>query len=199
MGTTDGSGTEGEPAYETADGGTSDADDTTMGEPDYTADVDCAAAAAGPCEKTACVAGECAVVDRPDGGSCDHGKLCTEDDECLVGMCGGTPIDCDEASGERLAKPLDGLNCDDMEPCTIGDLCGQALCAPGEFTCDCEADTDCAAQEDGCRSFRTTRGPVVSVSYRVEERLVRDLSRYLWVMKSITRATRRSSMEPRPS
>lgn len=136
MGTTDGSGTEGEPDDGTTDGGTSDADDTTTGEPDCTTDVDCADADAGPGERTACVAGECAVVDRPDGVSCDDGKLCTEDDECLMGMCGGAPNDCDhrnictenvcdEVSGECLAKPLDGLNCDDMEPCTIGDVCGQ--------------------------------------------------------------------------
>ena len=39
--------------------------------------------------------------------------------------------------------------CDDGESCTEGDVCKGGDCAAGTFTCTCNADVDCAPEEDG--------------------------------------------------
>ena len=31
-----------------------------------------------------------------DGTSCDDGDACTENDVCQNGVCGGTPVNCDD-------------------------------------------------------------------------------------------------------
>jgi hypothetical protein len=39
--------------------------------------------------------------------------------------------------------------CDDGNPCTVGDVCAVGKCSAGANNCGCQADGDCAAQEDG--------------------------------------------------
>ena len=71
----------------------------------------------GEGEDTATPGGEC--EGKPDGTPCEDGDICSVDDVCTNGQCGGEPRDCN-----------------DGDPCTTG-------------TCDAEAGCVYAPAEDG--------------------------------------------------
>lgn len=81
-----------------------------------------------------------------EGTSCDDGDLCTEEDVCHSGACGGTlktcavgtceRAVCEPSSGECVVSPAeDASPCDDGAACTTDDHCeagecvGQSVCA----------------------------------------------------------------------
>lgn len=104
-----------------------------------------------------------------DGGACDDGSLCTEGDACAGGVCGGTPVlceddnactrdACDPAVGCRFIS-LDGLTCDDGVRCTLDDRCLQAACAGVPDACD-DGDpctVDACNEVEGCTHTVTPR------------------------------------------
>jgi hypothetical protein len=86
-----------------------------------------------PCTADDCVSNNCLNDPQAANGTiCDDGLYCTDGDECLAGVCGGTTRDCsdgvtctDDTCNENLdtceSVPNDGL-CDDQNPDTT-DTC----------------------------------------------------------------------------
>jgi hypothetical protein len=92
------------------------------------------------CQTEICLqaTGTCAWVDAADGSPCDDGNLCTLEDMCHVGQCGGLPV-----------------LCGDETPCTIG-RCNEAdgkclqVNLGAECLCDTAADCDEMTGGDPC-------------------------------------------------
>lgn len=68
-------------------------------------------------------------IHEPVAGACNDASVCTFDDRCIEGRCGGSPVDCD-----------DGNQCT-TDYCTP-DGCAHATIAGCE---PCQADTDCVS------------------------------------------------------
>jgi len=81
-----------------------------------------------------CAVNPATVVTCPGGG----------DSACTLNVC-------QKASGQCAMTALaDGTACDaDGSPCTTGDACKAGGCKAGPNVCVCQADADCAQQEDG--------------------------------------------------
>jgi hypothetical protein len=105
-------------------------------------------------------------------GPCDDGNLCTVQDQCVDGQCGGKPREC----GDGVACTVDSCDpavgclntprnesCDDGQPCTA-DLCVPGLgctnaVAPNGTLCglpSCEALPLCVSGE--CRAMQAPDG-----------------------------------------
>ncbi|MFT7580067.1 MAG: hypothetical protein ACI9MR_001734 [Myxococcota bacterium] len=93
------------------------------------------------------VVGRCGATDFVDG-SCDDGDLCTTDEVCVAGDCGGSSATCDDANpctndscdpstGACVHTPADAL-CDDGLMCNGAEICDTvAGCVAGAPpTCD---------------------------------------------------------------
>jgi len=113
------------------------------------------------CNVGACNAGSglCEAQPSNEGGTCDDSELCTENDVCTAGVCGGSALDCsaeDDAcfvgvcnSGTGICEPVeqpDGTACDDGDACTMDTTCTTGVCGdPTPVTCDdgnsCTVDT----------------------------------------------------------
>ncbi len=112
-------------------------------------DVDCSGAG-DQCNSASCdpngAEGNCDILTPlADGTACDDDQLCTENDQCTAGTCGGTDVDCSGAGEEcktascdpnggegncDILTPLkDGTECDDGDLCTGNDTCSSAQCA----------------------------------------------------------------------
>ncbi len=120
-----------------------------------TGDEDCVSS--DPCQSGTCTDGICEFAPA-DGGSCDDGNHCTENDECSGGVCLGTARDCDdgefcngveECNGITGAcDPGDAPEIDDGVECTIDECDEEAdlvVHAPDHTACDdgnqCTANT----------------------------------------------------------
>ena len=115
--------------------------------------IDCQGGA--PCAKGKCQAetGLC-VYTHLDGGSCDDGNSCTQEDRCQEGVCVGGPFlacddgnpcttdSCDAQNGCSYL-PAD-LPCEDGNPCTQGDGCSQGICFPGDAK-NCQDGNPCTS------------------------------------------------------
>ncbi len=88
---------------------------------------------------------------------CDDGLRCTEDDRCAAGLCGGSPLSCDDGNPcttDRCDPTLgcvstalaDDLSCDDGNACTTADRCRAGACVGDGLVCD---DGD-PCTVDGC-------------------------------------------------
>jgi hypothetical protein len=91
------------------------------------------------------VIGECVVIPDDDGGACDDGLFCTNDDTCQGGVCvGGPPNDCgqmapvceevtcDESSDACTTAPLaNGTPCIGDDLCQLGTTCTNGQCLGG--------------------------------------------------------------------
>ncbi|MDX9719723.1 MAG: hypothetical protein RBU37_03185, partial [Myxococcota bacterium] len=122
-------------------------------------DADC-----GPCKL--CQAGSCVLAS--DGTLCDDALFCTTGDQCVSGLCAGSPVDCSSfddqcnvgvcnvGSGicEAQARS-DDTSCDDQDPCTSNDVCTSGSCAGLAIDCSsasdqcnegvCDSNGDCIA------------------------------------------------------
>lgn len=99
----------------------------------------CKAYARTPLNATTCV---CTLVDAANGTSCDDGNICTDNDRCTTGVCGGTaklcPGDdcnyplgvCSPSSGCYNPRP-DLLPCNST--CMIDGYCSNSTCIGGTF------------------------------------------------------------------
>ena len=101
------------------------------------------------------VTGLCDREPINEGGACDDGNGCTENDTCSAGVCGGTPKDCSALDGACVSgvclgttgictvEPFnEGGACDDGDACTGNDTCAGGLCAG--------AAVDCSGLTDAC-------------------------------------------------
>ena len=116
---------------------------------DLCADVDCSAIG-DQCNTSACdpTTGTCVAVPVSNGTSCDDDDLCTENDACIDGTCGGAALDCsgmgdqcnagqcDPGTGACVVAPAnEGGACDDGSPCTGFDACAAGRCGGQELGC----------------------------------------------------------------
>lgn len=109
----------------------------------------------GVCDPTT---GLCSHPLAPDGSACDDQDLCTTDDVCTAGLCGGIPLSCDGGClTNARCDPGEGRCVGDIAPdgtaCDDGQLCtATASCAAGR----CVADTQVTCRAaDACHAAGT--------------------------------------------
>ena len=94
-------------------------------------------AASGTCNGD----GTCSFANLPDGTACNDGNACTQADQCIGGICRGTPLTCSGATA--------------TEACTAG-ACKVIACAAGYADCDQQAadgcEVDLASSSSSCGS-----------------------------------------------
>jgi hypothetical protein len=94
---------------------------------------------------------------RPDGSACEDGNLCTTNDRCTAGVCGGKAVicpagngclsfACKASSGDCEPTPAPAQTaCSDGDSCTEGDTCdGNGQCLGGSRRA-CSDGTACSA------------------------------------------------------
>jgi hypothetical protein len=111
------------------------------------------------CARGVCLPGTstCATEPLADGLGCDDADLCTTGDQCVAGVCTGTPVDCsgsgdtcnagicDAGTGACTSEALpDETPCDDSDPCTEADLCVGGECGG--------TPKDCSGLDDACNT-----------------------------------------------
>ncbi len=101
--------------------------------------------------------GTCEPQSVNEGEPCDDGALCTTGDQCSLGVCAGSAIDCsglDDTCAVGVCNPTtgtcqpqptnDGGTCDDGNICSTNDVCAAGQCVgdaiPGCQTCTTAAD-----------------------------------------------------------
>ena len=117
------------------------------------------------CQTVTCEEAACVYVNVENDSECDDSNVCTQEDSCLDGACGGTPVviddcgdqcnegaciaDCD-ADGVCEAKcdsqsVADGKPCDDASKCTTGDYCEAGACTSkwDYKICQCQDAGEC--------------------------------------------------------
>lgn len=114
---------------------------------------------AGPCKLAGTcnpATGVCSTPNAADGATCDDGNLCTQDDQCVGGVCAGpTPVLCsalDQCHDAGVCNPGTGLcsmpakangsPCTDGNACTQVDSCQSGACA-GSQAKTCPAIDQC--------------------------------------------------------
>lgn len=95
---------------------------------------------------------------KPDDTPCDDGNLCTENDVCTAGVCGGTTKDCsdlDDKCQKGVCDPSDGQCYPDYYDLSHFCEADQDLCTidhcDGSGTCVKDYDTDCSYLNNGCQ------------------------------------------------
>ncbi|MBM4343969.1 MAG: hypothetical protein FJ100_11425 [Deltaproteobacteria bacterium] len=104
----------------------------------------------------------CNLKAATDVMTCNDGNACTKNDQCAVGVCKGTAVDCADGSDCTLDHCLPATGCahDNLvKPCNTNDPCVQSACQSGKCIvvndkpCDdgnpCTADS-CSAGS-GCK------------------------------------------------
>ena len=109
---------------------------------------------------------ECATG-CPDDYPCDDGDACTENDQCIDGVCTGrligcddfnpcTDDDCDPDTG-CVNTPNDLNSCDDSDPCNGDESCKGGICQAGT-PLDCDDNNLCTNDDcepvAGCVNIR---------------------------------------------
>ena len=119
--------------------------------------------------------GLCEALPVNDGGPCDDGVFCTENDICTAGVCAGTARDCsglddecnvgecDPPTGECIAVAInEGGPCNDGDLCTRIDVCTVGACEGTPL--DCSAFDDqcnvgvCNAADGACEALPANDG-----------------------------------------
>lgn len=101
---------------------------------------------AGTCSATT---GQCSGSNKPDGTACDDGDSKTEKDQCLAGICKGTPVGLDPCWGK-----VTGTDCDDKNACTRDDFCVSNACT-GTNPKPCKTPPDDCHQATGTCDWQT--------------------------------------------
>ena len=138
---------------------------------------------AGTCDT---LTNACVFPAKNEGGECDDGVLCTENDVCTEGACAGLDKVCPEngpcesvsvclpESGEcsEVTPFEDGAACDDGDGCTVNDLCTENVCGGEPNPCDdqlaCTADSCAdgvcqhAATLEDCQAWEATLGGAIT-------------------------------------
>ncbi len=113
------------------------------------------------CELASCdqISGKCKLTAAVEGLPCDDKQACSEKDQCLSGICKGSPktcVDgnactddsCDSKSGCVFAA--NSIGCDDKNACTTGDHCEGGSCVglAKQVSSDCSDGNPCT--NDAC-------------------------------------------------
>jgi len=106
----------------------------------------------GVCNETT---GMCAQMVANNGGACNDGAACTQNDTCGAGVCSGTSVDCSPLTGicaigtcnssTGLCEAIprnEGSPCDDQSLCTSNDSCVKGVCTGSV--------TDCSGLNNTC-------------------------------------------------
>ncbi|HXC51118.1 MAG TPA: hypothetical protein VN634_09565, partial [Candidatus Limnocylindrales bacterium] len=131
---------------------------------------------ADQCNDAACdVETGCFAHPKSNGTTCNDGNICTLSDQCIDGVCSGTPKDCssltdachtgtcDAETGECVAiTHADGSRCNDHDKCTVDDSCQAGVCSGSAKDCSelndaCNTGT-CNPQNGQCDAVSNT-GP----------------------------------------
>ena len=118
----------------------------------------------------------CVHTPKPMLTSCIDGDVCTENDQCIDGLCQGTPIDChdgdpctidqcvlDISDPMCVSTPTLG-ECDDNDACTEGETCATGSCKGVTVDCDdnnpctedlCDEHVGCVNEGEGCDDCQT--------------------------------------------
>lgn len=116
----------------------------------------------GACEFPECADGLCRKGVLPDQTPCSDGDPCTESGECLLGICNGMPVQCDDGKVCTVDSCLPGTGCQYAPitgPCTDEDACTKdEQCVEGNCTgtaVDCSDDNPCTIDTcdtlEGCQ------------------------------------------------
>ena len=107
----------------------------------------------GACNETT---DACEAQNTNEGGGCDDGLFCTDNDTCSSGTCSGTALDCGDSVGctvdscdeanDTCVNTADDSSCDDGAFCNGVERC--------DATNDCQAGTaiDCSSFADDCNA-----------------------------------------------
>ena len=77
--------------------------------------------------------------------NCTDNDLCTVNDQCMNGLCMGTPINCNDnnpctndicMNGECMHTFITNSSCSDSNPCTLNDTCIQGFCIGTPIVCE---------------------------------------------------------------
>lgn len=111
---------------------------------------------ADSCNMGQCIEGECLLVPREEGSTCDDRDPCTSTSVCIAGTCQGVvDADCSDLTdqcGVGVCNPVQGCikepnigdSCDDGLFCTTGDTCN------GSGECVGTEPLVCGAATQGC-------------------------------------------------
>ncbi|MEK6675879.1 MAG: hypothetical protein AABZ47_09530, partial [Planctomycetota bacterium] len=104
--------------------------------------------------------GLCEANPTNEGGSCDDGVSCTQNDICTVGVCAGSTVDCsglvsfcrtascNPTTGACDPTPInEGLACNDNDICTSADACTGGFCI-GNLLPNCDSCLNSADCDD---------------------------------------------------
>jgi hypothetical protein len=107
-----------------------------------------------PCATGVCLAGACQYAPANEGGNCDDGNDCTNNDACAGGECAGVGTDCDDgnpcttdscslAAGCSYTPLEEGASCrNPQNVCLTGQTCQAGLCSGGQDL-DCDDNNPC--------------------------------------------------------
>ncbi|MGC4120303.1 MAG: M6 family metalloprotease domain-containing protein [Myxococcales bacterium] len=98
--------------------------------------------AAGTCNAAT---GLCSGANKPDGTTCDDQDANTVGDQCVSGLCKGTPKTASPCAGK-----VDGADCDDKDACTRTDMCLSGLCKGTNPKICLSPPDDCHLPEGQC-------------------------------------------------
>ncbi len=99
--------------------------------------------------------GVCSNPEKPNGTTCNDGKVCTNPDTCQAGVCAGTPLNgttCDDGNACTQTDACDAGTCTGSNPvvCTALDQCHVAgTCNPATGVCSNPEKSDGTACDDG--------------------------------------------------
>ncbi|MCH8852939.1 MAG: hypothetical protein IID41_09860, partial [Planctomycetes bacterium] len=92
--------------------------------------------------------GDCEAQPVENGEACNDEEVCTENDACTDGVCGGVDVDCSElddpcnvgvchpTTGECVTLPAnEGEDCDDGNLCTANEACSAGECSGAPVEC----------------------------------------------------------------
>jgi len=109
-----------------------------------------------PCTDDSCSPAQGCLF-TPNAAQCDDGNVCTANDICSAGWCGGGPVDCEDGNpctsdyckpGQGCIHTVNALPCDDKNPCTVGDACKNGACISGSGNLKCDDQDICT--KDSC-------------------------------------------------
>ncbi|HPV03488.1 MAG TPA: hypothetical protein PLC24_02890 [Myxococcota bacterium] len=107
---------------------------------------------------------------QPSDGACDDEDQCTGPDACVLGVCRGQPVSCDDrnpctidscdsVSGCVNEPDKAGTPCDSGDLCVVGSVCDEnGVCGNGSPKCDDQSDCTIDTCESGLCDFVPVQG-----------------------------------------
>ncbi len=114
------------------------------------------------CTEDDCVSTLGCIHKPLNGKPCSDGSACTIEDHCEMGVCVGTPKNCNDGNPCTtevcdpiqgcLYPPADGVGCNDGNPCTDQDRCAGGVCLGQATACDDDnvCTVDSCTDQSGC-------------------------------------------------